>query len=338
MRLRDIAWGLLSFGLVAGPMTAHAQLTAADGGVLVYDAANNLTWVSNANLFASQYGAVSTIITDANSANGGAGLPSGIVSTRDFFSNGTMTWQGSNAWVNYLNVTHYGGSSQWALPTAVDQNSGQMVTLFFGELGGTFDGSPDFLSTLNSSAALFSNLQNSAYWSGTAVSGNPQFGAWYFSTTFGVQSNFETESPEFALAVHAGPPAPTYSCLGFDSPFNVSLLMKQSNNRVIPIKATLEDQNGVPLNSSTIAGAAPVVNISFTGATGPAVDETAELLPAGESSSGNSFTYNPSTGEWQYNMASSPFTASGTYTVTLATGDATKYGVSPTCSGTFVRP
>ena len=80
-----------------------------------------------------------------------------------------------------------------------------------------------------------------------------------------------------------------------------------------------------------------MVNISFAGVSGPAVDETADLMPAGQSSSGNTFTYDLSTGEWQYNVASSPFTASGTYTVTLASGDATKYTVSPTCTGKFVR-
>jgi hypothetical protein len=150
--------------------------------------------------------------------------------------------------------------------------------------------------------------------------------------------HYGTDSPSFALAVHAGSPAPTYTCVGFDSPFNVSLLMKHTNNRVIPLKATLDDQNGVVVSGSTIAGAAPVVTISFTGATGPAVDETDQLLPAGQSSIGNTFTYNSSTGEWQYNMDSSPFTATGTYTVTLTSGDATKYTVSPTCTGTFVRP
>ena len=103
--------------------SAHAELVSADGGLAVYDSANNLTWTSNANLFASQYGSLATIIADANGANGGAGLLTGIVKASDFNSSGTMTWAGANAWVYYLDVTAYGGSTNWKLPTTVDSSA-----------------------------------------------------------------------------------------------------------------------------------------------------------------------------------------------------------------------
>ena len=61
------------------------------------------------------------------------------------------------------------------------------------------------------------------------------------------------------------------------------------------------------------------------------------LDPVGQSNSGNQFGYDAATQTWQYNLGTSPFQASGTYTVSVSTGDATKYSLSPTCSGTFVR-
>jgi hypothetical protein len=132
------------------------------------------------------------------------------------------------------------------------------------------------------------------------------------------------------------PAGPNYSCAGFQSPFNVALSLKQKVQRAIPLKVQLLDGSNA-VTDATIAGAAPVVSITFTAVSSPAVDETSLLDAVGQSSAGNSFSYNSTTQTWQYNLATSPFNASGTYTVSLSTGDATKYSVSPTCSGTFVR-
>jgi hypothetical protein len=130
---------------------------------------------------------------------------------------------------------------------------------------------------------------------------------------------------------------PMYACTGFQPPFNVSLSLKPKVQRAIPLKAQLFDTSNSVVTDTTIAGAAPVVNIAFTAVNSPAVDETSLLDAVGQSSSGNSFTYNATTQTWQYNMATTPFTAAGTYTVTVNSADATKYAVSPTCTGTFVR-
>ncbi len=131
--------------------------------------------------------------------------------------------------------------------------------------------------------------------------------------------------------------ATAYSCAGFQSPFDVALSLKQKVQRAIPLKMQLLDASGNVVTDTTIAGAAPVVNINYTAVNSTAVDETSLLDPIGQSSNGNSFSYNSTTQTWQYNLSSSPFSASGTYTVTVTTGDATQYSVSPTCSGTFVR-
>ena len=200
--------------------SAHAELVSADGGLAVYDSANNLTWTSNANLFASQYGSLATIIADANGANGGAGLLTGIVKASDFNSSGTMTWAGANAWVYYLDVTAYGGSTNWKLPTTVDSSASlgyanglgtnpspttsQLAQLFYGGLGQVAVQSIN--TTHNAAYALFSGVQSGSYWSGTRLGGTQN--AWFFDTGFGNQAYANTSGVGYALAVTPGAVSP----------------------------------------------------------------------------------------------------------------------------------
>jgi hypothetical protein len=138
----------------------------------------------------------------------------------------------------------------------------------------------------------------------------------------------------FTIAL-APPPIPKYSCAGFQDPFDQALSLKQKVQRAIPLKIQLLDSNGNAMTDSMIP--APVVNISYTAKDSVAVDDTADLDAVGHSSVGNLFSYDPTTLTWQFNLSSSPFTALGTYTVTVNSGDASQYLVSPTCTGTFVR-
>lgn len=219
---------ILFVGLVAIPLASIAQVSAVDGGLGVYDPANNLTWTANGNLFGSQYSTnlVNTIISDANSANSGAGLSTGIVSSSDFKSAGTMTWQGANAWVHYLDAINYSGSNQWALPTTVDSissngypngllgytgtvpnvsiSSSQMAMLFYGQLGEMTGAPITTTNNGNTGYALFNNLQSYAYWSGTEFSGTNGSVAWDFNTMVGSQGGDGKAQAYYALAVAPG--------------------------------------------------------------------------------------------------------------------------------------
>ena len=128
------------------------------------------------------------------------------------------------------------------------------------------------------------------------------------------------------------------TCEGFQPPFDVALALNAKAKRAIPLKAQLFDVNNVSVTSTTLNAAAPVVIVSYSSGIIQAVDETSLLDPVGRSSSGNSFNFDATTGNWWFNLDSSPFTASGTYTVTMQSGDATKYRLSPQCSGSFTRP
>ena len=224
-------------------LSAKAGLVSTAGGLGVSDTVNNVTWASDGNLMATQAssyaGGASAYVDAVIAASGGfisdlyyydanntgsTGVYS--LSTSDFVTSGDpgrMTWWGAKAWVNYLNVTNYAGSNQWALPTTLDldgssgypdgangnpfQGTSQMAQLFYDGLGQTAGSS--ISSTHNSSYALFNNLLHGGYWSGTdavASAPNPAYlYAWYFSTAYGnpYPINFK-QYGNYALAVAPG--------------------------------------------------------------------------------------------------------------------------------------
>ena len=211
------------------------SLTSVDGGLGVYDSTNNITWVSDGNLFydqaqASGNGAafVDAIISNSGGSVTWSGGTYTLSASTDFnLSTGEMTYWGAQAWVKYLDTTNYGGSNKWALPTTVDTaasqstnpapSTSQMAELFYGrgQLGGvdnpSCEGSvcpgPNFLSTLNGSYALFHNIEtsgaNHAYWSGTEAATSPGE-IWVFVPEDGSQGIDTAALQYWALPVAPG--------------------------------------------------------------------------------------------------------------------------------------
>jgi hypothetical protein len=126
-----------------------------------------------------------------------------------------------------------------------------------------------------------------------------------------------------------------YACDGFAAPFDGPIRLPARANRAIPLQMQLSN-GALPITDANIAGAAPVVNVQFAPGVGPANDVTGLLEPIGQAHDGNSFSFDASTGQWQFKLGTRPFTAGGTYTVTATPGDAS-YTISPTCTGEFVR-
>jgi hypothetical protein len=82
------------------------------------------------------------------------------------------------------------------------QSSSQMAQLFYGGLGQVAGSS--ITTTHNASYSLFSNVQNSVYWSGTQHSAIPT-NAWYFDPSLGLQYDGGYKSGyNSALAVSRG--------------------------------------------------------------------------------------------------------------------------------------
>ncbi|WP_348263267.1 hypothetical protein P8935_01615 [Telmatobacter sp. DSM 110680] len=76
--------------------------------------------------------------------------------------------------------------------------------------------------------------------------------------------------------------SPTYSCTGFQSPFNVALALTHKTNRAIPLKAQIFDTSNNLVTPATLGTSAPpVVSVSYQSGTSPAVNETSLLDPLG---------------------------------------------------------
>jgi len=175
---------LLSLNIV----TAQAALIDRGNG-LIYDTDLNVTWLQDAN----------------------------YAQTSGYDADGLMDWTASTAWAADLS---YQGYTDWRLPTTLqlDPSCGtqtglasyglnctgsELGHLFYSELGGT--ALQSILTSHNNNFNLFSNIQNSVYWSSTEYIYTPN-SAFYFW----VDSGFQTISPKeqgtvvYAWAVRSG--------------------------------------------------------------------------------------------------------------------------------------
>jgi len=153
--------------------TAEASLISRLGGLAVYDTDRNITWLANAN------------------------------------ANGLMNWTTANTWAASLNV---GGYTGWRLPTALNPDltgpcsgfnctGSELGHLYYTELGVTSGN--NITSSTSPYLALFTNVQNSVYWSGTEYAPLPS-GAWFFRTDVGLQDPDVKVNNYYAWAVRSG--------------------------------------------------------------------------------------------------------------------------------------
>jgi hypothetical protein len=133
-----------------------------------------------------------------------------------------------------------------------------------------------------------------------------------------------------------GPTAPTVDCVGFGPPM-ASGPVTARGNRALPLKAELFDANGYEVTDLELT-APPAIQVTFqsTGG-GDAQDVTEDALPVGFGTDGNEFEYNLADGVWQFNLKTKNYTAGGTYTITMVSGDESEYLIDPTCQAAFVR-
>lgn len=201
---------VLCIGLISAS-GANAALVASADGQTVYDTDLNITWLSNANLAATNtFG----LATDVNLGTDIYGYQSIINSY-----GGTMTWGGAQKWIAAMNAANYLGFNDWRLPTTLQPDAScvfqgpggsggynctgsEMGHLFYTELGGLAGQS--IATTHNANYSLFQNVEsnpNYSYWSGTES--GPL--AWTFSLETGYQGTDYKYNPYlYALAVRPG--------------------------------------------------------------------------------------------------------------------------------------
>lgn len=180
------------------------RLAATDGGTdyqAYYDTEANLTWLADAN----------------NSR------------TTGYDADGRMDWSDANNWATGLNV---GGVTGWRLPETIDiGNDGatyinlyqgvdygynitshsELSNMYFNVLGNTSDYDINGVrlncplpSSCLTNTGPFSNLQATAYWSGTESAINTD-NAWLFFMGFGIQAiGTQEDNGIYAWAVHSG--------------------------------------------------------------------------------------------------------------------------------------
>jgi hypothetical protein len=121
-------------------------------------------------------------------------------------------------------------------------------------------------------------------------------------------------------------------CDGFKPPVHDGAI-KVKKNRCIPFKAQLVDASGYSMTDADIY-AAPVIQVFFESAELGSEAIEVDALPAGVGTEGNQFEFID--GLWQFNLKTKNYSASGTYTVTMESGNEDEYTISSSCTAEFV--
>ncbi|MFZ3136324.1 MAG: hypothetical protein WA126_02905 [Thermodesulfovibrionales bacterium] len=128
-------------------------------------------------------------------------------------------------------------------------------------------------------------------------------------------------------------PVISYSCIGFETPLDKSPI-KFKKNRVLPLKARLNNDGSYITNTDITAP--PVVQVLYnSGVGGDPIDISDDVLSAGNGTVGNQFVFTDE-GKWQFNLQTKNYTALGTYSVSMETGNSSEYAITPTCSVDFI--
>ena len=180
-------------------LQANSPLQVSPDGTTVYDTANNVNWLIDANLAATNR----------------FGLPvcDGTINTKTCVNaSGSMSYQAATAWVAAMNVANYLGHNNWQLPATPLTDSdcgfvgpngasfgfnclaGALGSLYYTALGLT---APNTAVPIpNNTAGPFSNFQPYLYWSQT---NNGGIGFGTFSFNSGIQGS--NTKPNFLYAL-----------------------------------------------------------------------------------------------------------------------------------------
>jgi len=96
----------------------------------------------------------------------------------------------------------------------------------------------------------------------------------------------------------------------FDPPMDRNVTVKK-RNRVLPIKFTLCDEDGVAVTDMDIS--APIAEVDYTGPGVDTIYDTDDFLTAGHGDDGNQFLFHD--GDWRLNLRTKMFEGPGIYTI-----------------------
>ena len=167
-------------------LQASATLVLSPDGITVHDTVNNVSWLANANLAATNR----------------FGLPlCNAFGTQPCVNpSGSMSYQAAAAWVKAMNAANYLGHTNWQLPTTPLADSGcgfvgpqnnsfgfncsasALGSLYYNALGLT---APNTAVPIpNNTVGPFSNFQPYLYWSQTTPPNSTGYGTFSFNSGF----------------------------------------------------------------------------------------------------------------------------------------------------------
>ena len=153
----------------------------------------------------------------------------------------------------------------------------------------------------------------------------------YFPTLV-VSDGTETYEEQWTITVTA--PENVLSCIGFEPPL-ASGPVSVRKKRVLLLKAQLLDADGMLVTDLDLV-APPVIEVAFESVPQEAMDVSDEALAVGLGTDGNQFEYDPSDERWRFNLKTTNYTALGSYTIRMVSGDVSEYTIDPTCTAVFV--
>lgn len=126
------------------------------------------------------------------------------------------------------------------------------------------------------------------------------------------------------------------SCEGFEPPMDQGAVTvgNSQKRQVLPLLAQLKRSDGSVVANTDLSWP-PVVQVTYTSTLIDAIDITPSALRLSYKTAGNQFVFQGD--QWLFNLSVKDYTAPGTYTIEMRSGDETTYKFEPTCSGQFVR-
>jgi hypothetical protein len=127
--------------------------------------------------------------------------------------------------------------------------------------------------------------------------------------------------------------APAYACQGFEWPLDHGPVTVR-RNLALPLKAELVDEHGSELRRGDLS-ALPVVQVTYQSGIGTTAEDVSdEVMSLGRGGDANTFVY--FLGKWRFYLRVKNYSAPGTYTVSMVSGDETEYRFDPICEAQFV--
>lgn len=202
---------VLAFAFALALQLAAATLQLSSDGLTVYDSANNITWLADANLPAANRFTIP--------------LCTGPVAQTCVNASGSMNYTSAAAWVSAMNAANYLGHNDWQLPTTppIDHGCGKVgpngnsfgfgcTASAFGSLYYTALGlkAPNTAVPIPSNnVGPFSNIQPYIYWSQSSL-GTQGYASFSFNNGFigaNTTPNFLYVLPMIQGKIPGTPPA-----------------------------------------------------------------------------------------------------------------------------------